>query len=219
MNIPGWLFGTTSLLLGGICLYLSTQVRGECAQARVAAQPDDEFREELAQLRAERDRLETEVHSMRAGPVTVTPEPQPRAAGSALLSAPPVRATFQPELSTKNRRFLVRLRNGRIFRDLGLSDAEAEALLDLLVAQEERAREQNPGFMLGSPDQELRARNRAQVEALIGRERAERLDSWQSQTLARMELRRVRDELDDLGEPLTFDLGRGARTMRPSAAY
>ncbi|HTU57932.1 MAG TPA: hypothetical protein VMF89_05855, partial [Polyangiales bacterium] len=51
--------------------------------------------------------------------------------------------------------------------------------------------------------EELRERNRAEVAAVIGRESAEKLDAWQQQFMVRMDMRRVRDQLDEVGEPLS----------------
>jgi hypothetical protein len=99
-------------------------------------------------------------------------------------------------MSPKTRRTMVRMRHGRMFKQLGLSDAQVESLLDVLIAQEERAKS-------AGADPELRARNRAELEAVVGREPAEKLDAWQQQTAARMEVRRVRDQLEEMGEPLS----------------
>lgn len=72
-------------------------------------------------------------------------------------------------------------------------------MLDLLAAQQERA----PGTLHASSDPGLRARNRAEIEAVIGRERAEQLEMWQHQLGARLEMRHVREQLEDVGEPLS----------------
>ena len=205
MNRPAWLFGGSTLLLAASCLYLLTQPRMDSALTGAAAHPDAELRSELTQLRAERDRLETDVRSMRAAQAGPVFAPQPTAAASPLGPAPaspPPPIVMRPDISPKSRRTMARLRNGKMFKQLGLPDAQVESLLDVLSAQEERAMAVKPGDPSTDPE-EVRARNHAEVAAVIGRESAEKLDAWQQQAMLRMEMRRMRDQLDDVGEPLS----------------
>lgn len=97
---------------------------------------------------------------------------------------------------------MARMRNGKMFKQLGLSAAQEESLLDVLAAQDERAMTMRLSDPTSRPD-ELRAKNRAEVAAVIGSEPAEKLDAWQQAQSARMEVRRVRDQLEDVGEPLS----------------
>ncbi|HET8938321.1 MAG TPA: hypothetical protein VFN67_32980 [Polyangiales bacterium] len=199
MNKPAWLFGTTSVLLGGVCLALLQ--RSQPAQ-EVHQTPDEVLQTQLEQTRAERDRLETVVNSLRAAPAAAAlAAPPPMAASS---TAPQPMGMTRVDFSPTARRMSMRLHNGKIFRDLGLSDAQIESLLDVLVAQQNRATEPKSLLQAASGgDADARARDRAEITAVIGKERAEELDDWQRRAQSRFELRRIRDQLEDSGEPLS----------------
>jgi hypothetical protein len=197
MNKPAWFFGTTSVLLAGLFLRQPAAAPAAAPQAT----PDAVLQEQLTQARAERDRLETVVSSLRTAPANaVLPSPPTAAPPFALQTLPPTRFEFSPS----NRRASLRLHNGKIFRELGLSDAQVESLLDVLLAQQTRSAEaMKNGTPFAGADPEARARNRAEVAAVIGNERAEQLEDWQGRAQARFELRRMRDQLEDSGEPLS----------------
>ena len=201
MNKPAWFLGMTTVALAGGCLYLLLQDAGDNG---VDAQTLVELEAQLSLLRAERDRLETDMRSLRSMRAGSLAPPQPMAASANSSSGPaPLGPGFfrPPEFSAKTRRSMARLRNGKMFKELGLSEAEVESLLDVLAAQDERAMSIRPGS--AAPDADLRAQNRAEVEAVIGPARAAQLEAWQQQFFTRMELRRMRDQLEDVGEPLS----------------
>ena len=200
MNKPAWFFGTTSLLLGALCVSLARQPPAHGAQATVQGSQDEILQAQLAQARADRDRLETVVSSLRAAAGSVAPAP-PRSAAVGNAPPPPLATRF--DLSPASRRLMVQHQNGKMFRQLGLSPAEVESLLDVLVAQQERAAEGRSGPLFAGSDPEWRASNRAEVAAVIGEEPAAQLEDWQTRALARFELRRLRDQLEDSGEPLS----------------
>jgi hypothetical protein len=204
MNKLAWLFATTTLLLAGLCLDFWMQLRHDSAQARAEVQLDAELRKQLEGIRVERDRLESDVKGLRAAQARAAPLTEPTARTNAALAPPGARAL---ELSAEHRRTMLRQRNGQLFRQLGLSDAQIEALLDVLAKQEERARAAKPGAFLGamgpSSDPNELARNRAEIEAVVGSDKAAKLETWQKLFTARHELRRVRDQLEDVGEPLS----------------
>ena len=199
MNKPAWLFGVSTLLLGTFCLYLLMQPAREASALHDAA-----LQGELSQLRSERDRLEMDVRSLRAAQARPAFPPPPIAAAP-VSTAPAPTATLpiiKPDYSPTGRRTMVRLRNGKMFKQLGLSETQVSSLLDVLVAQEERATTAKPNEQPLDRD-EVRAKNRAEVAAVIGSEAAEKLEAWQEQFTARLEVRRVRDQLDGVGEPLS----------------
>lgn len=200
MNKPAWFFGTTSLLLGGVCVALLQREPAQSAKLAAQAAPDAVLQEQLAQARAERDRLETVVSSLRAAPANAAlPAPPPPTAAGPLQPIAANRIDIPPA----TRRMSLKLLSGAIFRQLGLSEAQIESLLDVLIAQQTRMTEAKPGTLAANADPETRARNRAEIAAVIGNERAAQLEDWQNRTMARFELRRVRDQLEDSGEPLS----------------
>lgn len=197
MNKPAWFFGTTSVLLGGLCLVVLQREPAQSTRPATQPAPDQILQEQLTQARAERDRLETVVNSLRAAPVSAA-LPPPTAATANLGALPPP-AAYRVDLSPSARRLSLQLHSGAIFRKLGLSGSQLESLVDVLLAQQDRA-----ASMAGaSPDPDARTRNRAEIAALIGNERAQQLEDWQSRGQARFELRRMRDQLEDSGEPLS----------------
>lgn len=200
MNRPAWLWGVTAVCLAITCLYLRSQLRAVSAEADAAA--DDALRAKLSELRAERDRLETDVRSLRAVQAGPGFAPQPSAAALAPASPSPSPGLVMRELPPSVHRTMLHISNGQLFKELGLSDAQKESLLDLLAAQAERAR---LARLNGEPGHsaEVRARNRAELAEVVGSEAAVKIDDWQQSFFARSELRTLREQLEGMGEPLS----------------
>jgi hypothetical protein len=117
------------------------------------------------------------------------------------------RARSRPKLSLEQREIMSRGRFGWMIRELELPEERAETLLRVLATQEDRAAEASrtnataaERARLASAQREL---DRAEIEAVIGPDKAAKLDSLKEAQSARAELRRVRDELEDMGEPLS----------------
>jgi hypothetical protein len=117
---------------------------------------------------------------------------------------PPPPILFGPgtALSLVQRERAVQHRYGALFRELGLSPEDTARARAVLSDQEERA--------VGSSDEEAAARRREQdaLTSAIGREKAERFSQLKASLPARSELRRVRDRLEEAGEPMSGEQQR-----------
>ncbi|MET0387586.1 MAG: hypothetical protein ABW321_16575 [Polyangiales bacterium] len=125
------------------------------------------------------------------------PEPIPTTPGS---RAPAV--TLTPE-QQKTR---LRQHYGTLFRDLALSDAEANALLDALTQQAQRVGRAS-AMAPRAPDAPENAASRAQereaLEAAVGPQKAAQFEQLRGTLLARSEMRVIRDRLEEVGQPLS----------------
>jgi hypothetical protein len=195
-----------ALVLGCTCLFLWLQLGRERERAAKAEESGTALRARMAQL-------ETSVHSsMMAAPSGTS------TVGSFALtaaSATPAPTTMTPppsikplELTPTQRRTMTRQQYGRLFRELNLSESQVERVLDVLAAQEERSRAASPQGLARSRlalDPKERERNEQEFAAVLGPDNAAKLERWQDQSMARSELQRVRDQLENAGEPLTTE--------------
>lgn len=174
---------------------------------------DGDPRAELERLRAERARLEAEVAELRDA---LEGDDKPRAAAAPPPGPPSTRASGglsaepwkPPVLSAEQRSNAIVHRNGELFRELALTQGEIDALTPVLAAQEQRQREQARasgrmrfGMAALSPEDEQR--NRDEVAAVLGPEKAARLQTLQKSQPLRSEVRMLRDSLEQAGIPIT----------------
>lgn len=125
---------------------------------------------------------------------------------SALLAAL-ARARGGPTLSLEQREILSRGRFGWMFRELELPAEQAETLLRVLATQEERAADASRTTASAAERSRLVAAQKeldqAEIQAVLGTDKAAKLERLKEAQSARAELRRVRDDLEDMGEPLS----------------
>ncbi len=112
-----------------------------------------------------------------------------------------------PPLSLEQREIMARGRFGGVVRELNLSDEQVKTLLRVLAVQDARAAE-TARTRVDAAGEEPRASKRreleqAEIAAVIGWENASRFEKLKEGLPTRTELRRLRDELEDVGEPLS----------------
>jgi hypothetical protein len=195
-----------ALALGCTCLFLWLQLGRERVRAAKAEASGTALLARMA-------RLETSVHSSIMAATSGTSPVGSLALTAA--SATPAPTTMTPplpikplELTPSQRRTMTRQQYGKLFRELNLSESQVERVLDVLAAQEERSRAASPQGMArprSALDPKERERNKQELAVAIGPDNAAKLEHWQDQSIPRGELQRVRDQLENAGEPLTTE--------------
>lgn len=140
----------------------------------------------------------------RAEPVLAEPQPALTPPPSMLGQA----GGWNPlaQLSSEQRKIMIRHRYGELLRELAVPQSERERLLEVLSAHEAR-RPSVPNRGPGSTHdaEALASRERAEIAAVIGDEKAATFEQLKSTVSLRAEVRRVRDQLDEAGEPMTAE--------------
>jgi hypothetical protein len=199
------------MLVGAGSAYLlwspSTIARGGADMQQLHAQ--------IEMLQRDTLRLTSELQESRRRSHACIPEAasagQPVAAPDAV--APTRDPGWKPpelslDLSPKLRLASVRLRNGQLFQELGLDESQIAALVPVLGQQEERlaaatrldprtGRPPNPAELF-NPE-----RDQVELEAVLGRAKAAQFASLRKTLPARSDVRRIRSELEQAGEPIT----------------
>lgn len=200
MRTPVILLTCTACMLVAMCAYFRSELAHERSRAEAAELVQAELEEHVAELETTHEDLLTSMHAARAQdhdsltlPGTTAPP---------ITSLPTVRQ--RPfGLTVAQRRGFVRQRFGQLLKQLSLPESKAEALLDVIAAQEERAQTGAGVLANFRTNAEERERDSREIEALVGPEVAAKIARWQDLAMSRSSLRKVRDELEDLGEPLS----------------
>jgi hypothetical protein len=110
------------------------------------------------------------------------------------------------QLSAEQRKTMVRHRYGALLRELALSPSQRESLLNVLSEQQARSAFV-PRRDSGSAQAAAAAASREQHEiaAAIGDEKAAAFEQLKDTMSVREELRSVRDQLEEAGEPMTAE--------------
>jgi hypothetical protein len=155
-----------------------------------------ELREEIAHLKRADDPTDhTGPTEQRAEPVADTRRAPGASALEQSTTAPAMKdrpsvASLNPE----QKKTRLRQQYGALFRDMALNEVQASALLEVLSNQ---ARRMEQG------ERADRERDRQEIEATIGSDKAAEFARLRTTVLARSELRVVRDRLEDVGLPLS----------------
>jgi hypothetical protein len=136
---------------------------------------------------------------------------------SAVVQAPAAQSRSR-ELPLDQRKIMARQRNGQLFRELGLSEQQVDALLDVLAAQDARApsnsrRIGGPPFGRLGPSADATSpeelqRNRDEIASAIGPEKAAQFEALKKTLPARDQLQQLRNELERAGDPVTDEQQR-----------
>ena len=211
--------GTT--LLGAAFGYLL----GQRGSERGAKHDDSETQALLAQidsLEAERQQLRDELRHPEYMPTrertAADSSSAPSGTSSPRLRAPSAAPWRAHDLPIEQRKIMVRQRNGALFRELGLNEAQIEALLDVLGQQD--ARSPNMATRVSGPavgrfgpagealSAEEQQRNRDEIAAVIGQDKATQFENLKKTLPARNELMWMRNELEQAGEPVSEEQQR-----------
>jgi hypothetical protein len=197
-----WLIAMSAALAGAAATHVAwlfrEAARGPRAVERAACEPSDEH------LGRQEGRFEGALHALeRAKPAGIEQAVAARAAAPA--PAPP--ATFgraglpsMPPPTFEQRKTMLRHSYGALFRELILSPLETERMLQVLSEQQARRSPAESG------------REGAEIAAAIGVDKAAAFERLRGTMSARFELRSVRDQLEDAGEPMTAEQYRALMT-------
>ncbi len=211
---------------GASTIYLATQLKDERDRADLVEEQTRALNARIAELERSRAELEqlrfaggagfpedTPPPGVAEAPKPVLSEDQARtgtedAAGNRLAAPGPMATPERSEAFRKMIRQQARANNKRVYADLGaklgISQEQANALIDLITDQQvsgmERARQER----LGGPEGESRAanlqaerqKNLAEVTALIGADKAELYQEYQKQMPARQEVETLARQLE-----------------------
>lgn len=215
----------STALLGGMCVYLLWRAGdqaehvhdGQLLQRRVDV------------LVAERERLRGEVtlarRSLPCDPAPSTDKLTIRAANVAGGSANPMPGARRvpgagalEQLSPEHWTTIVRERYGRVlYRELSLSDAEVDALLPVLVAQD--AGPGGPTVHFGPRDTPEARQRESEIAAVIGPEKAAQFVEERSNIPARIEVRSMREQLERAGAPLSDEQNAALSTVMKDLGF
>jgi hypothetical protein len=210
------LLAISTTLLGAGNVYLFCQLRGERAQ-----QPTASGAEDMPGPQSEREPQEsncTRNHAVTfdsaapllwerggagAGPGNCPCDSGALAAVRAALS----RSQRSREVPAEYQAMQARQRYGQLFRELELSDAQIDGLAPVLHAQEQRAlataSASGEQARSGASQRHASDEERSEIAAIIGPEKAAQLEDLRNAMPIRAELRRVRDQLEEAGEPVS----------------
>ena len=93
----------------------------------------------------------------------------------------------------------------RVFREIGLTESEIEATLNVMEQQAERSRKLSGAAASASPPTDDPQRELAELAAALGPEKAERFMAQKKLMPARGQLSMLRSQLDEGGEPLSAE--------------
>jgi hypothetical protein len=212
---------------GASTIYLAVQLRDERARADQVMEQAAALNTRIAEL--ERSRLELEQLRLAGGGSFSSgalaqggksDDDKPRPAGAAVADPAPVDASTRPDPSRpmaaperseafrKMMRSQIRGNNKRMYSDvgakLGLSQEQANALIDLVTDQQVASMERGRQERIGGPGSDSRAagfeadrqKNLAEVTALIGADKAELYKEYQEAMPARQEVEALSRQLD-----------------------
>ena len=193
------LLALSTLLLGGTSLYLYLQLRAAREHARHAPAGEPALRGEIARLEHVRNGLQTDLRSARV-PAPSAPAPPPTAAATQPSFA------RGPDLTREQQQLFLRRQYRRDFRELGLSEREITAALDVLQRQAERARKPYAKAAADSPASSSDPqRDQAELAAVLGPQKAEQRMARKKLMPVRTDVNMLRMRLDDSGEPLSAE--------------
>jgi hypothetical protein len=201
-------FAATTTVFALSTLYLGASSGTPAAQADQSTCVA--LKTERERLLSEQRVLEGELSSLRRELTVCSESALPGEPDTVRVDAQRPASTTQlrlPELSTENRQIQTLHRFGELFRELGLSEAEIDALVPILSRQ--RTPSSVPlGSALdrapGAASAELE-RNRTEVGAVIGLQKAVEFETLVKQLPARSQLRALRSQLEQTGEPLSAE--------------
>jgi hypothetical protein len=210
---------------GASTIYLALQLKEERDRADLVLEQTQALNARIAELeksRADLDLLRlanggpaadglappVQLEESRSAPVVAAAEPGEDGAGNRVAPAGPMAAPERSEAFRKMIRSQVRANTKRLYADvgtrLGLSEEQANALIDLITDQQvagmERARQERVGGpgndSRGAQLQAERQKNLAEVTALIGADKAELYQEYQKQMPARQEVETLARQLE-----------------------
>lgn len=161
----------------------------------------------VQELEATRHRLESQIaslHELASAAQDEAAQGKPSPPTAAAVTRP----RFAPIVLTHEQRMLaVRQRNGQLFREAGLSPEQIQALVPVLATQEERimsAAQSAHGLVgRGAEGNAVDPQNHDELVRAIGEEKAAQFEGLRKTLGSRMELQRLRDELEQAGEPIS----------------
>jgi hypothetical protein len=182
---------------------------GRSQQDAALSRRESDLSAELSALQEERTRTQQQLAAMRAPPLhdeehvdpaePVGPPPNVMGPRRVLGRMPGA----LPDLPSEHKKTMTRQRYGQLFRELALSDQEADALLTVLSAREKLG----PTGMAFKPEtaeeQAQQRQEKAEIGRLLGPERAAEFERLRNTLPARSELSLARGQLERVGEPMT----------------
>jgi len=221
-------FTTTALAL--LSAYLLIQLRDERAGAARASELRREQERQIEELEEERTELAGRLQALRRAALSersespVSPRVASEAAGASDASGEPLAGgplrggmapANMPAISVEQHKLMALRGYGELLRELELSPQQRDALLDAIVAHQQRTESAFrglPGGPMGTlPNgdavrakmQELGERHKSEIASAIGARKAGEFEALQKTLPMRMELRQVRDHLEAVGTPVS----------------
>ncbi|HKP59546.1 MAG TPA: hypothetical protein VJV78_22640 [Polyangiales bacterium] len=184
-----WLIGSVAALSGAAIGHLFSQLPPERAAEQAC----------IEQLAGQRPRVEPAAESATTRqreppqPERADPSPFARLVGHNSMSL----------LTLEQHKLRLRHSYGALFEELGLSADEVARLLAVLSSQEQR------NFSRGrSSSSDTATQDRAELEDAIGGTKAAAFEQLRATLPARLDLRRIRDQLEEAGQPMTSEQQR-----------
>lgn len=205
-----WIIAMTAALAGAGAVHIGRSLReGDVAQYAVEpAQRTDAVSQAACGPGPERshhDARPAAVPSSTAPTAPAATQQAPLAPVSSMLA---MLGGAQPsaQLSPQQRKTMARHQYGALLQELALPPGQAERLLELLGEQQTQrrpvgVRRDRAGAAQDSED--AARREQAEIAAVIGEEKAAAFEQLRETLPLRSELRKVRDQLEDVGDPMT----------------
>jgi hypothetical protein len=201
-----WFIAIAAASAGAVVTHVSWLVQERDAAPRAAAADEAKCESRVEQVclggAAPVAAARAADHALRAGgEPAATPAPAPFPPGKG--------GDWNPiaQLSSEQRKTMVRHQYGELLRELALSPVQAERLMHALSEQEARNPLMARGMLSGATgdDEAALDRQRAEITAAIGEEKAAAFEELREMLPVRSEVRRVRDQLEEAGEPVTSE--------------
>jgi hypothetical protein len=204
-----------AMITAGLCatsVYLMLELGSARERAQAEAKRASALQAELARVVVVRERLEKDVQALRIASATAYRDPatgttpgandnatRPPGGPSPGAVLPGWRA---PEFSTEQRSLMARQRYGALFRELALSEAQIDALVPVLAAQDQSAWGRAPSGRIAESTPADPARNRAEIAAILGPQKSAQFETLKKSLPARSQLAIARMQLEQVGEPM-----------------
>ena len=205
-HITTWL-ALSTLVFAVTTAYLYWQLASAHERNQRALVNETTLHSDVERLEQIRTGLEVALRAARHAPSsqaqdenTVTPAISSRAPAAMTSTSMP----SAPEMTNDQRQWITRRKYQRIFRELGLSPAEVDVALTVLVQQDLRAKKAGTHGVVAPPE-ELAQREQAELAAVLGSDKAQRFAAQKKLLPLRSEIKMLRMRLEDTEHPLSAD--------------